>query len=103
MVTGLRRIAPACAGALVMVLAVGPARAADRQGTILSVDVAGKKLVVLDPQTSKNLDIGVSGQTQILTNAGKPLQLQDRKRGDTVGYTEVGGVAGSTRVNQGEL
>jgi Cu/Ag efflux protein CusF len=103
MVTGLRRIAPACAGALVLVLAVGTARAADRQGTILSVDVAGKKLVVLDLQTSMNLDIGVSDQTQILTNAGKPLQLQDLKRGDKVGYTEVGGVAGSIRVNQGEL
>src|SRR5258708_14851556 len=100
MVTGLRRIAPACAGALVLALAAGTARAADRQGTILSVDVAGKKLVVLDQQTSRNIDIGVSVQAEIMTNTGKPLKLHDLKRGDRVGIAEIGGVAASIRVNQ---
>jgi len=96
-------MALACAGVLMVGFTAGTAWAADRQGTILSVDVAGKKMVVLDLQTSKNFDIAVSDQTQILTNAGKPLQLQDLRRGDKVGYTEVGGLATAMRVNQGEL
>ena len=105
MVNRLRRMAPACAGMLVLLLATGndAARAADRQGTVLSVDVAGKKLVILDQQTSQNADVAVNDRTEFMTSTGKPLQLQDLKRGDGVGIAEIGGVAAKVRVNQGEL
>jgi len=98
-------MAPACAGLLVLGLglAAGTARAADRQGTVLSVDVAGKKLVILDQQTSRNVDVAVNDQTEFMTSTGKPLLLRDLKRGDGVGIAEIGGVAAKVRVNQAEL
>jgi len=95
----------ACTGVLLMLtgIATSQARAADRQGTILSVDMAGKKMVVLDLQTSRNIDVGLSDQTRIVTTTNKPLQIGDLKRGDKIGYTEVNGQAMNMQVQQADL
>jgi hypothetical protein len=99
----LQQIGIACVGMMFLGLAAGPALAADRQGTVLSVDVLGKKFVILDQQTSRDVDVAVNDQTEFMTTAGKPLQLQDLKRGDGVGIAEIGGLAAKVRVNQAEL
>src|SRR5438105_3069263 len=100
-----RRMALGCAGVLALGLTAGPpsARAAELSGTVLSVDPAGKKMVVLDQQTSQNIDLGISDQAEIRTTNGKPLQLQDLKRGDRVGVLYNAGLATKVMVNQGEL
>jgi len=94
-----------CVGVLASGLAVGPAtaRAADLSGTVLSVDVAGKKMVVLDQLTSRSQDVGVNDLTEFRTDTGRPLQLQDLKRGDGVGIAHNGGLASKVVVRQAEL
>jgi hypothetical protein len=103
MIKRLQQMGIACAGVVFLGLAAGPALAADRQGTVLSVDVPGKKIVILDLQTSRDVDVAVNDQTEFMTNTGKPLMLQDLKRGDGVGIAEIGGLAAKVRVNQAEL
>ena len=100
---GLRRIALTCAGLLAVGLAAGPAPAADLSGTVVSVDVDGQKAIILDQQTSQNVNVAFSDRTEIVTTTGKPLRINDLKRGDDVGLSHVGGMAARVVVRQAEL
>jgi len=103
--TRFQRGALACVGMLALGLTAGPpvVRADDLSGTVLMVDVAAKKIVVLDKRTSQDTDIFFGDQAEIQTTAGKPLQLQNLKRGDTVGLVVTGTTARRALVNQGVL
>jgi hypothetical protein len=98
-------MALACAVVLALEIMVGPAavRADDLTGVVLLVDPAGKKMVVLDRATSREIDISFVDRLDIQTTTGKPLQFYDLKRGDGVGVVLTGGLARRILVNQGVL
>jgi len=99
-----RNLVSAGAGALLAIaLAGAPARAQQLAGTINSVDLDGRKLVVTEKVTDKNIDVSVTPQTRIVTAQGQPLTLKVLKRGDGVGITHNGGVAALIVVNQAAL
>jgi len=105
MLTRLQRGALACLGMLALGLTAGPheVRAQELTGTVLGVDLAGRKIVVLDQRTSQEADIVFGEQADIRTTTGKTLQFQNLKRGDTVGLVVTGGTARRAVVNQGVL
>lgn len=86
-------------------LTAGPltVHAAELSGVVMSVDVAGKKVVVQEQTTSRSVDITFIDQTDIRTTAGLPLRLPNLKRGDRVGIVHNGGVATRAVVNQAPL
>jgi len=99
-----RSVVSAGAGAvLAIALAAAPARADQLAGIVNSVDLDGRKLVVTEKVTDKNIDIAVTPQTTIVTSQGRPLTLKVLKRGDGVGISHVGGVAATVVVNQAAL
>jgi hypothetical protein len=79
------------------------ARGDQLSGTVRSVDLDGKKVIVAEKVTDKNIDVTVTAQTSIATAAGLPLSLKNLKRGDGVGLTHTGGVAAAIVVNQAAL
>jgi len=95
----------ACMGLILMGLTNGPTivRAGDVSGVVVSVEVAGKKIVVLDQATSQPRDVVFIDQADIRTTTGQPLQLYNLKRGDRVGIVSNGGVATRVVVNQAPL
>jgi hypothetical protein len=95
-------MALACVGAIMLGLIVGPgsARADDLTGVVVSVEVGGRKIVVQEQATSQPRDVGFTDRVDIRTTTGKPLQLQNLKRGDRVGIVSTGGVATRVVVNQ---
>jgi Cu/Ag efflux protein CusF len=101
----LQRRALACVGVLALGLANGPipVRADNLTGVVVSVEVAGKKIVVFDQSTSKPVDIGLTGQVDIRTTTGQPLQVQNLKRGDRVGILYNAGLGSRVVVNQAPL
>jgi hypothetical protein len=100
-----QRTALACLGAIVVGLMGGPAtvRADDLSGVVVSVEVAGRKVVVMDQSTSQPRNVGFVDQADIRTTTGQPLQLQNLKRGDRVGIVSSGGMASRVVVNQAPL
>jgi Cu/Ag efflux protein CusF len=79
------------------------ARADQLAGTVKSVDLDGRKLVVAEQTTDKNIDVSVTSQTTIVTEGGQPLSLKYLKRGDGVGISLVNGTAATILVNQAPL
>jgi hypothetical protein len=75
-------------------------RADDLSGVVVSVEVAGKKIVVMEQATSRPVDIGFVDRAVIQTTSGLPLQVQNLKRGDRVGIVYTGGRATRVVVNQ---
>jgi hypothetical protein len=100
-----QRRALACLGAIVLGLAGGPAivRAQDLSGVVVSVEVGGKKIVVMDQTTSQPRNVTFVDQADIRTTTGQPLQFQNLKRGDRVGIVSNGGLATRVVVNQAPL
>ena len=92
----------ACMGLIALGLIEGPTgvRADDVTGVVVSVEVAGKKIVVMDQSTSQPRDIAFIEQADIRTTTGKPLQIQNLKRGDRVGILYNGRLATKVVVNQ---
>lgn len=88
---------------VVIGLAALEARADQLSGTVKSVDLDGKKLVVSEKVTDKNVDVRITPQTSIATAAGQTLSLKNLKRGDGVGITHTGSVAKTVLVNQAPL
>jgi len=101
----IQQVSLACLGAIVLGQAGGPTivRADDLTGVVVSVEVAGKKVVVLDQATSQPRDVLFVDQADIRTNTGQPLKLYNLKRGDRVGIVASGGVATRVVVNQAPL
>ena len=89
-------------GVLVLGLTGGPrtVRRDDLSGTVVSVEVAGKKIVVIEQATTRSVDIGFVDRADIRTTTGLPLQFQNLKRGDRVGIVYSGGLATRVVVNQ---
>jgi hypothetical protein len=95
----------ACLGAIVLGLTGGPAivRADDLTGVVVSVEVAGRKIVVMDQTTSQPRNVTFVDQADIRTTTGQPLQFQNLKRGDRVGIVSNGELATRVVVNQAPL
>jgi hypothetical protein len=83
----------------------GPAivRGDDLTGVVVSVEVAGRKIVITDQTTSQPRDVPFTAQADIRTTTGQPLQIQNLKRGDRVGIVSNGGLATRVVVNQAPL
>ena len=94
-----------CTSVLMLGLSVGPlaVRGDDLSGVVVSVEVAGKKIVVMEQATSRPVDVGFVDQADIRTTTGLPLQVQNLKRGDRVGIVYSRGLATRVVVNQAPL
>ncbi len=88
---------------LAISLSGASARADQLSGTVGSVNLDGRKLVVTEKATDKNIAVSVTLQTTITTAAGRPLSLKNLKRGDGVGIMHNAGVAQAIVVNQAAL
>jgi len=97
--------ARACLAVLALGYACGPvaAQVTVPAGTVMVVDPAANKIVMLDPATSRQIDVRFVDRPQILTTAGMPLQFQNLKRGDRVSLVYAGGLASRAVVNQAPL
>jgi hypothetical protein len=95
----------ACLGVIVLGLTGGPAlvRGDDLTGVVVSVEVGGKKIVVMDQTTSQPRNVTFVDQADIRTTTGQPLQIQNLKRGDRVGIVANAGQATRVVVNQAPL
>jgi len=69
-------------------------------GAINSVDIDGRKLVVIPTGTELKENVTVTEQTQILTEQGLLLRLADLKPNDTVGIAHEGAIATRIVVHQ---
>jgi len=69
-------------------------------GTVSSVDPAKRTLVVTELGTDKNINLTVTDQTVIQTNAGKGLVLSEVRTGDSLGIVRDGPVATRIMVSQ---
>jgi hypothetical protein len=99
-------MALACAGVLALGLASGPLpvwAAGELSGVVVSVEVAGRKIVVLDQSTSQPVNVGFMDPVDIRTTSGQPLQVQNLKRGDRVGILYNGSLVSRVVVNQAPL
>jgi hypothetical protein len=72
-------------------------------GTVMVVDLAANKIVMLDPATSREIDVRFVDRPQIVTTTGMPLQFQNLKRGDRVSLVYSGGLVARAVVNQAPL
>jgi hypothetical protein len=98
-------MALACVAMLALGITAGPVAvwADDLSGVVVQVDPAGKKMVVMDRYSQRQIDVTFVDQPVIWTTTGKPLHVQNLKRGDGVGIVASGGVARRVMVNQGML
>jgi hypothetical protein len=92
----------ACASCLaVLSPPVPPARAAvGLTGVVRSVNVEGRKLVIMPIGSESEVTVTVMDQARITTEQGLPLRLADLKRNDNVGIAHQNGIATSIVVNQ---
>jgi hypothetical protein len=99
------RSALTCLGAIMVGLTASTAivRADDLSGVVVSVEVAGRKVVVMDQATAQARNVGFVDRADIRTATGQPLQFQNLKRGDRVGIISSGGMATRVVVNQAPL
>ncbi len=59
-------------------------------GIVSTIDADGKKLVVTENGTNRDVTVPITDRTAILTSAGKAIELKDLKSGDGVGITYSG-------------
>jgi len=69
-------------------------------GTVASVDPAKRTLVVTEMGTDKNINLTVTPQTVIQTNAGRGIPLSEIRTGDSLGIVRDGPVATRIMVSQ---
>jgi hypothetical protein len=98
-----RCFVPALAGALVVFAAMAAPATAQLTGNVLSVDTTANRLIVTETGTGTDFPIAVTGQTQVVTTAGKTLTLKDLRKGDGLSVAHVGGVASKIVVQQTRL
>ena len=100
-----RSFVPALAGVLVAFgVTAAPAPAtAQLTGQVKSVDTDANKLIMTETGTGTDYAIAVTGQTLVLTTAGKPITLKDLRKGDGLAVTQFGGVASKIVAEQVRL
>ena len=59
-------------------------------GNVKSVDTDANRLIVKETGTGTEYAIAVTGQTLVVTTAGKPLTLKDLRKGDGLAVTQSG-------------
>lgn len=62
-------------------------------GVVSNVDKDGKKIVLTPTGQEKTVDVLINDQTEIKTEAGKPIALKDLKAGDGLGIALNSGLA----------
>jgi hypothetical protein len=98
-----RSFVPALAGALVVFGVMTAPAAAQLTGHVRSVDTAANRLIVTETGTGTDYPIAVTGQTLVVTTAGKALTLKDLRKGDGVSVLHAGGVASKIVTTQSRL
>ena len=92
-----------CAEILLSALAAGTVRADQLVGVVSSVDVQGRKIIVIVEATDDKVDVMAPPGTTLVTRSGRPTTIKVLKKGDGVGITHVNGVACAISVNQGPV
>ena len=69
------------------------------RGIVSSVDLDAKKIAVTPEGKQLNVDVSVNDQTEILTSAGKKIELKELKAGDGLGVVHTSGLASKIVVN----
>jgi hypothetical protein len=59
-------------------------------GIVSTIDVDGKKLVVTENGTNRDVTVSINDRTAILTSAGEAIELKNLKSGDGVAITYSG-------------
>lgn len=91
-----------CVVCVLSTLAFQAARAAQVEqltGIVSSVDTEAKKIAVTPTGKQLNVDVTVNDQTEIVSSAGKKLELKELKAGDGLGVAHTGGLASKIVVN----
>ena len=68
-------------------------------GIVSSVDVEAKKIAVTPTDKQLNVDVKVNSDTEIVTSAGKKMEMKELKKGDGVGISHINSVASKVVVN----
>ena len=85
--------------ALIVTSLTASAQTEQLKGIVSTVDVDAKKIVVTPEDKTLTVDVMVNDQTEIVTSAGKKLELKDLKSGDGLGVAHTGGLASKIVVN----
>lgn len=90
------------AATLTLALTVGTALAAELMGTIKSVDIEGKKILVTEKDTDKDVEVTVTDDTEWVTKkkSGK-IDLAKVKKGTMVLVTHEDAKASKIEVKKG--
>ncbi len=88
-------LASVLAVAFTLTVTVGTALAAELLGTIKSIDVDAKKLVVTEKDTDKDIDVTVNEKTEWVNKKGVvgKYDIAKAKKGQYLEITHEGGVA----------
>ncbi len=78
---------------------VEAARAEQLAGIVSSVDVEAKKIAVTPTGKQLNIDVTVNDKTEIVTSAGKKIELKELKAGDGLGIAHTANLASKIVVN----
>ncbi len=68
-------------------------------GIVSSVDIEAKKIAVTPTGKQLNIDVKVNDETEIVTSAGKKMELKELKTGDGLGIAHTAGLASKIVVN----
>ena len=97
---GLRFGSLAAWALLVVAVTPAPAARADQLAGIVSkVDLEAKKVDVTPEGKQLAVTVTVNDQTEIVSSAGKKLELKDLKAGDGLGIAHTSGLASKIVVN----
>ena len=89
------------AASFALVITVGTALAAELMGTIKSVDVDGKKIVVTEKDTNKDIDVTVTDDTEWVTKKKtSKIDLAKVKKDTVVEVIHEGGKASKITVKK---
>ncbi len=96
-------IASVLAAAFAVTITVGTALAAELMGTIKSVDVDAKKMVVTEKDTDKDIDVMVNEKTEFINKKGETSKydIARAKKGQVVEITHEDGVASKIVAKKG--
>jgi Cu/Ag efflux protein CusF len=85
---------------LAFALVAAPAARADQlAGVVSKVDLDAKKIDVTPEGKQLTVAVTVNAQTEIVSSAGKKLELKDLKAGDGLGIAHTGNLASKIVVN----
>lgn len=99
------------AGLVAFGLLAGSVLADELIGRIKSVDVEGKKIIITEKDTDKDVEITIVEETELLTPKGETRKvdlekmkqgLEKSKRGRNVQVTHKDGVASKIEIKKGE-